>query len=284
MFGYLKPDLPYLYIKDDTLYKAVYCGLCKSIGRECGQRARLALTYDVAFFSALVHNLAGEDVKIKSERCVAHWIKRRPVAQKDDLGDFSAYLNAVLAYYKLKDDVADENKGGLKLIFLTKAKKRADKKYPELSEIVSKRYGELFALEDKKCDSPDMVAEPFAKMLEELSSVALKDKSSAASKKLFYYVGKWIYLVDALDDYDKDVKKGNYNPLYYAFGQVKTVTEVVKNHGSDLNFVFSELFSGLKDGLNGCKFYFNHDLIDNVITRGIPSATVKILKKGTNAK
>ena len=248
MFGYLKPDLPYLYIKDDTLYKAVYCGLCKSIGRECGQRARLALTYDVAFFSALVHNLAGEDVKIKSERCVAHWIKRRPVAQKDDLGDFSAYLNAVLAYYKLKDDVADENKGGL------------------------------------KCDSPDMVAEPFAKMLEELSSVALKDKSSAASKKLFDYVGKWIYLVDALDDYDKDVKKGNYNPLYYAFGQVKTVTEVVKNHGSDLNFVFSELFSGLKDGLNGCKFYFNHDLIDNVITRGIPSATVKILKKGTNAK
>ena len=284
MFGYLKPDNPYLYIKDDTLYKAIYCGLCKSIGRKCGQRARIALTYDVAFFSATTHNLAGEDVKIRSERCVAHWIKRRPVAQADDLGDFAAYLNSVLAYFKLKDDVTDENKGGLKLALLSKAKKRADKRYPELSEIVKAKYGELLKLEKAECDSIDMVCEPFAKMLEELSKVALKEKSSASSEKLFYYIGKWIYLIDALDDYEKDVKKGNYNPLYYAFGKNPTIKDLIKTHGGDLNFAFSEIFSGLKDGLGGCKFYFNHDLTDNIILRGIPATTVAILKKGTENK
>lgn len=49
MFGYVKPDLPYLYLKDDKLYKALYCGVCKSIGKTCGQKARLSLTYDIAF-------------------------------------------------------------------------------------------------------------------------------------------------------------------------------------------------------------------------------------------
>ena len=83
MFGYIKPETPYLYIKDDTLYKALYCGVCKSIGGQCGQVARFALTYDVAFFSALTHNMAGEDVKIEPKRCVAHWIKKRPIAKRE---------------------------------------------------------------------------------------------------------------------------------------------------------------------------------------------------------
>lgn len=63
MFGYISPDRPYLFIKDETLYKALYCGVCKSIGAECGQMARSALTYDMAFMSALLHNIRGDDVK-----------------------------------------------------------------------------------------------------------------------------------------------------------------------------------------------------------------------------
>jgi hypothetical protein len=34
VFGYIRPDEPYLYKKDEVLYNAVYCGLCKSIGNE----------------------------------------------------------------------------------------------------------------------------------------------------------------------------------------------------------------------------------------------------------
>ena len=55
MFGYLVPDKPYLYLKDDTLYKALYCGVCKSIGKVSGQRARFTLTYDIAFLSAIAN-------------------------------------------------------------------------------------------------------------------------------------------------------------------------------------------------------------------------------------
>lgn len=71
MFGYISPDTPYLFKKDEILYKALYCGLCKGIGAGCGQVARTALQYDMAFASALVHNIRGEDVKIK-RRAVRH--------------------------------------------------------------------------------------------------------------------------------------------------------------------------------------------------------------------
>ena len=77
MFGYVKPDTPYLYIKDDTLYKSLYCSVCKSIGKICGQRARLGLTYDIAFMSAFIHNVAGVDVKIEKKHCVAHPVTRQ---------------------------------------------------------------------------------------------------------------------------------------------------------------------------------------------------------------
>lgn len=284
MFGYVKPEVPYLYIKDDTLFKSLYCGLCKSIGAQCGQTARFALTYDVAFFSALVHNLAGEDVKIKYERCAAHWTKRRPVAKRDRLTDFSACLNSVLAYYKLLDDVVDEHKGGMRAALFKKGKKRADKKYPEMSKIVSVGYNELFALEKANCESTDMAAEPFAQMLVKLSDYALGEKATESGRLIFYFLGKWIYLADALDDYDKDVKKGNYNPLYLEFGRLPDVKTLKETRGADLNFAFSSIFAGLKENLARTKFYFNHDLIDNVLLRGIPSVTLKILKKGTEKK
>ena len=67
MFGYIRPDIPYMYVKDGVLYKALYCGLCKSIGGSCGQRARMGLSYDMTFLSAILHNMMHCDVKIEKK-------------------------------------------------------------------------------------------------------------------------------------------------------------------------------------------------------------------------
>ena len=124
-----------------------------------------------------------------------------------------------------------------------------------------------------------MVCEPFSKMMEELGVYVLGEKATDSVKRLFYFLGKWIYLIDALDDYEKDIKEKNYNPLYYAYGQKSTVKELFENNGKELSFVFSDVFSSMKVALSECKFYFNHDLIDNIVIRGIPAVTLKILKK-----
>ena len=109
MFGYVKPDLPYLYIKDETLYNALYCQTCKSIGKKCGQCARFSLTYDIAFMSAMVHNIKGVDVKISREHCVAHVFKRRPIADRTEISDALGELIGNLANYKAALDKGDRD-------------------------------------------------------------------------------------------------------------------------------------------------------------------------------
>ena len=281
MFGYVKPEKPYLYMKDDTLYNALYCGVCKSIGKTCTQSARLSLTYDIAFFSALTHNLANEDVEITRQRCVTHWFKKRPMVKKGDrLTDLSASINVELAYYKIKDDILDGNGGKLKLSFFKRSHKKVLKAKPQISKIIEKNYQDLFKLEKEKCAVLDMVCEPFSMMMQELGDFAIGEKATESSRRLFYFLGKWIYLIDALDDYEKDVKEGSYNPFFYCYGENKTVKELFEKHGKEVSYVFSDVFASLKTATGECKFYFNKDLIENVIFRGIPSVTLKILKKG----
>ena len=147
MFGYIQPDMPYLYGKDATLYKAMYCGLCKSIGASCGQRARLALSFDMTFLSALLHNIMNTDVHIEKAHCVLHPIVKRPVAGDDAITRAVACLNTAFTYYKLSDDVADEHKGKIKRAFFAKGFRKSKNEHPEIARIIQRRMEELWKLE-----------------------------------------------------------------------------------------------------------------------------------------
>ncbi len=278
MFGYVKPDKPYLYLKDETLYNALYCGVCVSIKKTLGNLPRFTLTYDIAFLSALCHNVCGTDIKIGKKRCVAHLIKPRPIAERDEISDKLAALNVILAYYKLSDDISDENKGAVKSAFLKSGYKKAVKKFPEADKIVKERYRELVAMEKEGIKSIDMVADPFAELLKEVSDYLFCDKATDFTRKLMYAVGKWIYLIDALDDYDKDVKKNSYNVFYAEYGDNDYKT-LIKNHGKDLAFIFNELFSEISENYNNIPKTYNTDLTENILLRGIPKKTAEIFSK-----
>ena len=117
MFGYVRADTPYLYIKDDILYRAMYCGVCKGIAKVCGHSARMGLSYDVTFLSVLLHNLSGMDVKIEKQHCLTHCIRTRQMAEVDELTCRLGALNTMLVYYKYTDDIADGDKGRGKRCF-----------------------------------------------------------------------------------------------------------------------------------------------------------------------
>lgn len=272
MFGYINPDTPYLFKKDETLYKALYCGLCKGIGKGCGQRARTALTYDMTFTSALVHNIRGEDVEIEKQRCVLHILKRRPIAKVDDITVAIGCVNTVLAYYKLCDDKADGDKRGVLRHLYKRGYKRALKRHPAVAEIIDRQTKAQAECEKSRCSIIDMACEPTAQMMAELSDYILGEHATDYTRKLFYALGKWVYLADALDDYDKDVKKKHFNVLYNAYGE-KSKAEAVQKNGAELTFIFDSLFADMRDCLSNIKFYFNHDLTDNIILRGIPLKT-----------
>ncbi len=272
MFGYISPDAPYLFKKDETLYKALYCGLCKSIGAGCGQMARSALTYDMAFTSALVHNIRGEDVKIERRRCAIHWIRRRPIAAVDGITIALGCVNTVLAYYKLCDDKADGDKKGVFRHLYKRGFKRAVKRFPQIGEIVSRETLRQDGLEKSGCAVVDEAADPSAKMMRDISSLVLGEYSTPYTQKLFYALGKWVYLADALDDYDKDVKKGRYNAFYNSC-KINCKNAAVESCGEEWKFIFNSLFADMRECLANIKFHFNHDLTDNIILRGIPLKT-----------
>lgn len=279
MFGYIKPDYPYLYIKDETLYKALYCGMCRAIKKESGNLARLSLTYDIAFMSLLVHCIKGENIKVEKAHCISHPIKKIPVSSLDDTSLMLADVNVILARYKATDDYLDEKKGSLKKLVTSKGYKLAKKRYPKIDEIVKTCYTTLIDLEKSNSDSIDIVCDCFATMLEKISCEVLQEFSTEYTRQLFYMVGKWIYLIDALDDYDKDIKKNNYN-VFRSLYKRENYDKLISNHYQEIVNNFGLIFSQISEVMPNIKFHFNQDLLQNIIYRGLPQTTKKILEKG----
>ncbi len=278
MFGYIRTDIPYLYKKDEVLYRAMYCGVCKGIGQVCGQNARMGLTYDVTFLSVILHNLSGVDVKIEKSHCMTHCIRSHEMANVDELTRKLGALNTLLVYYKYTDDIADEGKGKFKRSFFKGGYKRAKKRYPEMDELVKRNLALQEKAEKNKTDSVDRAADATATMLAEFSDYVLGENANEHTRKLFYAVGKWIYLIDALDDYDKDIKKANYNPFYLAYNAKNKAQLTSGRRGEEVRFLFHSLFFDIRESLSHLTFPFNRDLSDNILLRGLPAMTERIMR------
>ncbi len=281
MFGYVRTDTPYLYIKDDTLYRAAYCGVCKGIGAVCGTAARMGLSYDITFLSVLLHNILGEDLEISKQHCLTHRIRVRPMAKVDELTRRLGALNTLLAYYKYTDDIEDGDRGRGKRLWFKKGYKRAKKAYPEIEKIVRENLAEQAKVEKAKTDGVDRAADATAVMLAQFSAYALGKKATEDTYRLLYAVGKWIYLIDALDDYDKDLKKGAYNPFATAYKADCKKALLDGKYGEEVRFIFRSIFWDIEERLGAISFRFNKDLTDNILLRGLPLVTKRIMEGKT---
>ena len=284
MFGYVSADTPYLYIKDDVLYKAMYCGLCKGIAQSCGHASRMGLSYDVTFLSVILHNIAGIDVQIEKSHCLTHCIRSRMMAETDELTRMLGALNTALVYYKFTDDIADGDKGRGKRLWFKKGFFRAKKRYPEVVKIVKENLAKQEETERSNTDSVDRASDATGNIVKEISDLALGEKATVHTRNLFYLLGKWIYLIDALDDYDKDKKKGAYNPFVRCYG-AECLRELIDGkHGESVKFVFHSIFYDMRENLSHIDFLFNRDLCDNILLRGLPATTKRIMEGDCDCK
>lgn len=220
MFGYVKPFVPNLRVKEHEFYKSIYCGLCRSMKKHTGGVSTFTLSYDMVFFALVRLALTGNDCKIRRRSCAAHPFRKRPIADDCPELEYSARTSALLVYYKCKDDVRDER--GAKRLFYKAAlpyAKRMNKraKLPEAEAHVSDCIARLCALEEEKCSSPDMAADTFGELLGGLSSFGLEGDSAAIARQIGFHTGRWVYLADAACDYAEDRADGKYNPFIYAF-------------------------------------------------------------------
>lgn len=217
MFGYITIDKPELKVKEFYRYKAYYCGLCRALKEEYGFKGRMTLTYDMTFLVIFLTSLYESENRELKTRCPVHPVKKIPVLQ-NEITAYGAKMNVLLSYYHFEDDWKDEKKiPGLAGIHLYKrCAKKICEEYPRQSKAIRLQLRKLADYEQRNETDLDTVSGCFAELMEELF-VWREDVWEEHVRKFGFYLGKFIYIMDAYEDLEQDMEKGNYNPLAHIY-------------------------------------------------------------------
>lgn len=220
MFGYVRPPLQDLPPEEAERFRRVYCGLCHTLGQRYGPVARFILNYDFAFLAILLSSpVEGE---AGCARCVVSPLKKRTFEAPTLALELAADESVILAYWQLRDGVADHGFfGGLKYRALSRLLRRAYRKAaltrPGFDATTRRQLGLLAELERERCPSLDRAADTFADLLAGAAQELDDPVRRRVLQQMLYHMGRWIYLVDAADDLKKDLAGGSYNPLALRF-------------------------------------------------------------------
>ena len=174
----------------------------------------------MAFLALLLMSLYEPEEESGKKACRLHSVKPRPWVDSEYIR-YAADMNVALGYYNCLDDWQDDGKRTAKFM--------ADKLEPFLPELEARWPRQLGAirncisrlsqLEKENCPNPDEPASCFGELMAQLL-VYRKDMWAKDLGQMGFSLGRFIYLLDAAADYDKDKRKGKYNP-YLAMGMEK---------------------------------------------------------------
>lgn len=285
MFGYVRAYKPELKIKDYEAYKSVYCTLCTKLGRRYGILSRMTLSYDFTFF-AIVRLAASKKCPgfFKGRCCFNPLKKCVKCSGNDDEFDYTCAVAMIMLYYKLKDDISDN--GFLKKLlscflypFGAYVHNKAKKRFPDAEACVKKAIDAQREAESEKTQSVDKASHPTAQAMAELISYGFEGDTKTVLERIGYCVGRWVYISDALDDFEKDCKSGSYNTFAERCGyrcdneQVnREIYESAKrllNQSSDEAYIAYELLD--------CESF--KPIIENILDCGMNDCTQKILER-----
>lgn len=213
MFGYVVANMEELTEEQKGIYRQYYCGLCRSLKKQYGNFGRLTLNYDMTFMVLLLADLLDPETTYHRGRCVVHPAKERTMAENEVL-DYGAAMNILLAYYNLIDDWKDEKKKTAQTAAnrLKKYIPAIEEQYPRQARAVVEGMAELAKEENKAPADPDTAANIFGRLLGQLF-VYKKDYWSEDCRRFGEALGRFVYWMDAYEDLPKDRKKGGYNPM-----------------------------------------------------------------------
>ncbi|PLV57150.1 DUF5685 family protein [Thermotoga sp. SG1] len=259
MFGYIKPLKCELKVKEYEEFRRYYCGICRALKRY-SIVPRFLLTYEAASLSLLLSSLKGEHVEKKKNFCF-FTLKKVEYYQSESINRVAEIFVALLSE-KMKDNYLD-TKNPIYLLI-----KSFLKKDPEISKL----FNEFYSLERKKANFEELAKEQGRILGKILESTVEEEKQKRILYYLGTYLGEWLYIVDAFDDFEKDKKKGVYNPLveeYRDFEKAKAATKSI------LESCVNEIWKTY-DLLDIRR---NKPILDNIVYLGIPVVTEQILKE-----
>ena len=288
MFGYVVPYKDELKIREYNIFRAYYCSLCKALSKEFYGFSRMGLNYDFTFLALLLSALDTNLDAVNAEVCIANPLQKKKVIVPNKYIEYSAGMNVILTYFKLKDNWQDKRSVlallgmGIYLLPVKKARKMYDKQY----QAIQKNLGELNALEKKECPVIDESADTFAKLMQTIFSPLdiAEDKVGRILGWMGYNLGRWIYILDAVEDIEKDIKQNQYNPvlLQYKYQCDETPMQfkqrILLKVEMGLTFTLDAVAKSY-ELLNICH---HKSILDNIIYMGTRHRMEQIINKGVN--
>ena len=219
MFGYVTICEPELKVKDLKKYRAYYCGLCRILKEDYGFMGQMTLTYDMTFAVILLSSLYESQTETQMHRCKVHPVKKQFMLI-NEITSYAAAMNVLLAHYHMEDDWADERKVSSLMTksLIHKKAERISEQYPRQSGAIRKWLRELALCEEEESMDIDRTAGCFGHLMEELF-VYKEDIWEKNLRRMGFFLGKFIYIMDAYEDLPEDMEKGRYNPLKDIYGQ-----------------------------------------------------------------
>lgn len=258
MFGFVTANASELTREQDRRYGSVYCGICRQIRSQGSQMARLGLSYDMAFLALLLMSLYEPKEEQGSRACALHPVKPRSWVDNEYI-HYAAQMNVALTYYKCLDDWQDDGSVSARWMAgrLENLLPGIKEKYPRQCAAIDACIRRLSRLEAANCGNPDEPANCFGELMGELL-VYREDLWAPTLRKMGFYLGRFIYLADAVVDYPRDVKKKKYNPLI----------PLSEDRGQWEEYLVLAM-AGCTDHFERLPLVQDKDILDNILYSGV---------------
>lgn len=279
MFGYVKVYKPELKMKEFEMYKGVYCSLCKQLGKSYGPFARLLLNYDITFLALLLQASQTDESEYKKSHCTFCFAKKCVCcALPDDTLEYAAAMTIIMTYHKILDNIHDGTfskklVSALVLPYFKAKHKKASKLYPEISSQISEQMQKQTTFEESKSASVDLAADASAKALGNIISYRFPKEEKNTVYRFGYFLGRFVYICDALADLEEDFKDNNYN--VFLINNRPDFESIRENAYSILDITADEMARTYE--LLNLKRY--KSILDNIIYYGLDCTMDKVLKR-----
>lgn len=213
MFGYIAVNKPEMKFREFDVYQSWYCGLCRSLKERYGRRGQMTLSYDMTFLALLLSSLYEPETECGRERCALHPMQKHTY-RSNEYTDYAADMNIILSYEKCMDDWNDEHnmKKRLTAALLKSKNDKVCRIHPQKFDKICDLMQKIHETEKAQSVNIDEAAGIFGELMAEIF-VYRQDVWEETLRRMGFYFGKFIYLMDAYEDIGDDVEKGNYNPF-----------------------------------------------------------------------
>ena len=280
MFGYLKCDETKLSPKERDLIGAFYCGLCMALKKHFGNKSRMFTNMDCTYASMLIVSINNEEIDLQPKRCFLHPFSKRNISYfHDELSKKICSATILISYYKLLDDCKDEKRN-----FTKKTMRVVFKNLFKKAKNILPDYNEKLSILLKKTQKLELENNNSLFELMDVSGEILKEMAISCDatqlQNLFFHIGRYIYFIDALDDYESDIKRNRYNALVNYFGNHSTNKQLFLSKQKHIDNIFDEIYSSINNEYEALKSYEEtNNIFDNLFTLGIKKCYLDIINK-----